>query len=103
MPEVARKDKKDTVYSPHGTGNECKSPSTYNTDKGSEDVFAEGIGVVRSGDAMQSHPQPGCTPHAPGLSTYSPNVYANGKQIGRKGDAYDGHKITSGSGKVIAN
>jgi len=103
MPKVARKGSTDSVSSPDGTGNNCASPTTQSTDAGSSDVFINGVGVVRDGDAMVSHPQPGCTPHAPTLDTFSPNVYADGKKIGRLGDAYSGHTITSGSSNVFAN
>lgn len=98
---VARKDGVDTVYSPHGTGYQCQSPTIQRTDKGSGDVFINGVGVVRAGDAMITHPQPGCTPHSPTLSTYSSTVFANGKGIGRVGDTYSGHPITSGSSNVF--
>lgn len=63
---------------------------------------------------MKSHPHGDpCTAspvnHSPPLDTYSPNVYANNKPIGRIGDHYDGdgtsqtHQITSGSSNVFAN
>jgi hypothetical protein len=61
-----------------------------------------GIGVVREGDAMISHPAPvcGCSPHAPTLSVFSAFVYANNLRIGRVGDAYDGHIISTGAPTV---
>lgn len=72
-----------------------------------------GIGVVRDGDVMHTHPDGvPCTSspinHAPALSTFSPNVFANGKAIGRIGDKYDSdghmdHTIVSGSSSVFAN
>jgi uncharacterized Zn-binding protein involved in type VI secretion len=102
MPEIARKSGTDSVASPDGSGSKCKSPSTSATNVGSSNVFVEGVGVVREGDTMASHPGPGCSPHAPALSTFSGTVFANNKKIGRKGDAYDGHTITSGSSKVFA-
>jgi uncharacterized Zn-binding protein involved in type VI secretion len=102
MPEVARKGGTDSVASPDGSGDKCKSPSTSATDVGSDNVFVESVGVVREGDTMASHNGPECTPHAPALSTFSGTVYANGKKIGRKGDSYSDHTITSGSSKVIA-
>lgn len=103
MPAVARKDKKDSVSSPHGSGSNCESPNVYHTDAGSSNVFANNIGVVREGDTMEVHPNSGCAPHAPGLSTYSSNVYVNNKRIGRKGDEYSSHYIITGSGDVFAN
>jgi len=41
-------------------------------------------------------------PHTVPLTTYSSTVYANGKNVGRKGDQYSGHTITSGSPDVFA-
>lgn len=105
MPEVARKDGTDDVDTVHNSiGSNCKDkPTTIATDKGSDDVFAEGTGVVRVGDAVQIHDLPGCVPHAPPLAKGSSTVFANGKPIGRKGDTYaGGEKILSGAGSVIA-
>ena len=105
MPAVARKDSEDTVASPDGSGICCSSASTQSTDKGSSDVFVNGIGVVRQGDAMITHDYQGpcCNPHAPVLTTYSSTVFVNGKGLGRKDDAYGGdHIISSGSGNVFA-
>ena len=104
MPGVARGDSVDTVAVDHGTGVACLSATTQSTDVCSGNVFVNKIGVVRKGDAMISHPSAGCPPHAPGLSTHSPNVFANKKQIGRLGDLYTGgHVISSASGNVFAN
>ena len=103
MPAVARKDGRDSVKSPHGTGDECNSPATYKTDEGSGDVFVNGYGVVREGDKMQKHPQPGCSIHAPVLKSFSSKVYVNGKRLGRLNDAYieaGNHIINSGSENV---
>lgn len=105
MPKVARKDSVDTVASPDGAGICCASPSTQSTDKGSNNVFVNNIGVVRKDDAMITHNYPGpcCNPHAPTLSTYSSTVFANGLNLGRLGDAYGGdHIISSGSDNVYA-
>jgi len=89
------------------------TPTTQASDAGSGNVFVNGIGVVRQGDAMVSHPDGNpCVSspvdHAPTLSTFSGNVFVNGKAIGRIGDKYDSdghydHTITSGSGNVSAN
>lgn len=110
MPLVARKAGNDDVASPDGNPGPpcapgkviCSTPSTQKTDAGSSDVFIMGIGVVREGDAMIPHPAPvcGCAPHAPTLSTFSSRVYANGLRIGRVGDAYDGHVISTGAPTV---
>jgi uncharacterized Zn-binding protein involved in type VI secretion len=52
---------------------------------------------------MKSHPAPGCSPHAPGLGSFSGTVKVNGKGMGRQGDTYPGgHTISSGSGNVNA-
>lgn len=82
------------------------------TAAGSSKVFSQGVGVVREGDAMASHPDGDpCTPvainHAPTLSTFSSKVFVETKGIGRIGDKYnsDGHfshTIATGSSKVFA-
>ena len=105
MPEVARKDGVDTVDTVHNSvGSNCAdAPTTIATDAGSSDVFAEGTGVVRVGDAVKVHNIPGCTPHSPPLAVGSSTVFANGQGIGRKDDTYAGtEKITSGAATVIA-
>lgn len=104
MPAVARKDGTDSVKSPHGSGDECKSETTYHTDAGSSDVYVNNIGVVREGDVMEGHPKPGCVTHKPTLKKFSSKVYVNGKRLGRKDDVYvlDGdHPIISGSENVF--
>jgi uncharacterized Zn-binding protein involved in type VI secretion len=105
MPEVARKDGTDQVNTVHNAiGKDCAvAPKVIATDKGSSTVFAEGVGVVRVGDAVERHDQPGCVPHAPPLASGSSSVFADGKAIGRKGDTYGGgEKILSGAPTVIA-
>ena len=105
MPAVARKDAVDVVNTIHVSvgdanpddGIACDAaPQTIATEAGSSDVFAVGVGVVRDGDVEQSHTIPGCSSHQTGLATFSPNVYANGKKIGRLNDTYTcGAKIVS--------
>lgn len=104
MPEVARKDSTDLVFSPDGSGVCCSAPAVHSTDKGSSDVKVNGIGVVRIGDPMIPHQYPGpcCATHAPALSTASSTVRVNGRFLARKGDAYAGHVIITGSGNVNA-
>ena len=104
MPAVARKDSVDTVASPDGAGVCCVDSSIQSTDIGSSNVTVNSIGVVRKDDAMITHDYPGpcCNPHAPILSTYSGTVFANSKNIGRLGDEYDAHVISSGSSNVFA-
>lgn len=103
MPEVARKDGKDTVDTGHG----CDSTTV--TDEGSSNVFINGIGAVRAQDLCEPHlvdsvsfPVPICVEHTVALSTFSSSVFVNNRGIGRKGDAYNGHTITSGSSNVFA-
>jgi uncharacterized Zn-binding protein involved in type VI secretion len=126
MPGAALKGGKSTVAATDGDrGDGCafKQSSAYawhwNTattqasDKGSSNVLVNGVGAVRDGDTMGSHPDGDpCTSspinHAPGLSTFSPNVFVNGKAMGRIGDKYDSdghydHVITSGSKNVNIN
>jgi len=111
MPNIARKAANDTVDCVDGTpgtpcdvGVRCDAPSIQATAAGSSDVFVEGIGVVRIGDAMLAHPYVpcGCPSHAPPLTVASAYVYANGIRIGRIGDLYTGgHVISSGAPTVF--
>jgi uncharacterized Zn-binding protein involved in type VI secretion len=108
MPGIARKGGTDPVNTVHGAvgGKRCNAaPTTVATAAGSGNVFVNGIGVVRSGDAVQSHNNgSACAPHAPGLASFSGNVFANGLNIGRLGDTYGcGAKITAASSNVFAN
>lgn len=114
MPLVARKDGVDTVNTVHVSvgdkdpddGIACDAaPQNIGTEQGSDDVFVHEVGVVRKDDKEQSHTIPGCASHQTGLSTYSPNVYANNKNIGRLNDTYAcSAKIVSISqGDVFAN
>ena len=109
MPRVARGDAVDSVRSAHGSGPLCPDPLTTSTDKRSPDVRANFIGVVRRTDKVTPHTALGCGTEAPGLTTHSPDVFANNLHIGRLGDDYrtggDGGSniITSGSPDVFAN
>jgi uncharacterized Zn-binding protein involved in type VI secretion len=123
MPAVARKSGEDTIACTDGAqGSLCGTrPTRFNwntatvqlTDEGSDDVFVNDVGVVRQDDKMVNHANGvPCTTsainHTPALSTYSSNVYVNGKLIGRLGDKYnsDGnmdHTISSASPDVFAN
>ena len=103
MPPVARALSNDTVFSPHGTGKYCLTPTTQSTDQGVSKVYVEGILAVHAGNTMILHSAPGCTPHAPGLDSGSGKVICEGTGIARIGDTYGGeHPITSGSSKVFA-
>jgi hypothetical protein len=121
MPAIAQKSGSSSVSCTDGArGSPCaknrwlwNTPTTQVSDAGSGDVFAENIGVVRDGDIMISHPDGNpCTggpiPHAPALSTFSPNVFVNNKAVGRIGDKYDSdghhsHTISATQGTVFAN
>ncbi len=106
MPNIARGNSVDSVNSATGSGPRCPSPTTTSTDECSSNVFINKTGVVRKGDAVSSHTMSGCGSESPGLGTYSPNVFANGKNVGRLGDDYPGdgsNIITSGSSNVFAN
>ena len=113
MPAVARKDGTETVDTVHMAigdlnpldGIACDAaPTTTATDVGSTTVYAENVGVVRVGDAVASHTFPGCGSHSPGLSVGSPNVFVEGKAMGRKDDTYGcGAKILTGASTVFAN
>ena len=103
MPDIALGSGASVVASPDGTGDECLSPTTQESDVCSSMVTIGGFGAVRAGDAMKSHPGPGCGAHAPGLSSYSSLVTCEGRGVGRVGDNYSGHVITTGSGIVTLN
>ena len=106
MPAVARKSGVDTVNTIHNAvGIDCNvAPTDTSTDEGSDKVFANGTGIVRVDDAVASHIFPGCAAHAPPLSSGSPNVFVEGKAMGRKDDTYGwGAQIISGSSNVFAN
>ena len=105
MPGIARKDGKDDVkVTGHGQGNKCKTGIISATKGGSSKVFVKGVGVVTLGAPMKTHKKPGCIDHAPTLSIGSPNVFAEGKKIGRYKDKYgEKHEITSDCETVFAN
>lgn len=106
MPEAARGDGTETVDTVHDAVGfvaiGCDAaPGVTATDACSGDVFINGIGAVRQGDAVQSHPFPSCAVHAPGLVTFSGTVRINGVGAGRKGDTYGcGALILTGSSTV---
>lgn len=103
MPATARSASTDTVFSPHGTGRNCQSPTTQSTDQGVSKVYIESQLAVHIGNTMIEHPQPGCTPHAPALDSGSSKVFCENQPIARIGDTYGGeHIITSGSSKVFS-
>jgi uncharacterized Zn-binding protein involved in type VI secretion len=101
---VARGDSVDTVSSLTGSGGiNCPSPVTTSTHECSANVFVNGVGVVRIGDAVYAHIAAGCGIDASTLTTSSSTVFANGKGVARKGDQYTSdNTITSGSPTVFA-
>ena len=115
MPAIARKDGIDIVDTVHvsvgdavpNDGVVCDaSLQIIATDEGSDNVYAVGYGVVRKNDKEKSHTiPPACATHQTGLASYSPTVFANGKEIGRKNDTYTcGAKIiTVNQSTVYAN
>jgi uncharacterized Zn-binding protein involved in type VI secretion len=113
MPAVARKSSTEPVDTVHPAVGDADTEDNSTcdvdhiivaTDAGSGNVFANGIGVVRNGDAVQVHTfPPNCDPHAPPLVGGSGTVFANGKNIGRQGDVYAcGAVILAGSPNVFA-
>jgi hypothetical protein len=105
MPAVARSNYVDNVFSPHGLGYKCRSPSTQTTDEGASKVFAQGTLVVVDDNKMIQHNMPNCIPHSPipTLDSGSSKVFVEGKGIARIGDIYGGeHPIISGCSKVFS-
>ena len=71
----------------------------------SSDVFINGIGVSRQDDNNTPHLLPGapCPTHAATITVGSTTVFANGKGIGRVGDAISGcTSVAAGSPNVFA-
>jgi len=94
MPKVARI---SDQCSGHGTF--PPRPATG----GSGDVFAEGLGVQRVGDAWAVHCNPVPVCHGGSLGAGSATVFANGKPLGRVGDPIDcGSSVASGASSVFA-
>jgi hypothetical protein len=102
MPPVARSNSTDKVFSPHGTGKQCRVPTTQSTDQGVSKVYVENILAIHIGNTMITHPAPGCVPHAPALSTGSSKVFCENQPLARIGDNYAEHPIISGSSKVFS-
>lgn len=99
MPAVSRKDGTDSISTGHG----CDATTV--TDQGSSNVLVNSIGAVRAGDLCQVHlilVGDSCVPHTVPLTSFSSTVFVNGRGIGRRGDDYSGHVLTSGSGNVFA-
>lgn len=68
----------------------------------STDVFVNGLGVHRVGDAWAVHTN--SSSHGGVLQVGSPNVFANGKAVGRIGDLIScGDHVRDGSPNVFVN
>ena len=66
-------------------------------------MFVNGIAVHRNGDGWSSHCNPDGACHGGALSGGSTTVFANGKRLGRIGDAVScGSNVAGGSGDVFA-
>lgn len=103
---AARGDGEDEVLSNTGTRSNCARPMITATDKCSEDVFANGIGIVREDDQVKEHPKRGCSVDTLILNeNLSSSVFINGKKAGRIGSQYNGgderNTITEGSKSVF--
>ncbi|MCG7944798.1 MAG: PaaR repeat-containing protein [Candidatus Thiodiazotropha taylori] len=85
------------------TGHGCDATSTIAG--GSSNVFAEGVGVSRQGDAIAPHTiEAGdqCVPHTAVINSGSSTVFANGIPLARVDDSADAGKITSGASKTFS-
>lgn len=72
------------------------------TSMGSSDVFAEGLGVHRQGDAWNTHCNTKNECHDGVTSKGSATVYCNGKQVARIGDPIScGDTIATGRQTVF--
>lgn len=84
MPLVARGSGVDIVDTVHPI---CISPGDITTDECSTNVFVANYGVHRESDKNEPHTH--CPPvYGTPLVSFSPNVYANNKRVGRLGDTY---------------
>lgn len=97
MPAVAR------IGDAFTTGHPCDAVSVIAG--GSGNVFANGIGVARLGDASATHAIEVsllCVPHTAAVASGSGTVFVNGIACARVGDAIDAGSISAGSGTVFA-
>jgi uncharacterized Zn-binding protein involved in type VI secretion len=75
------------------------------TQAGSGNVFVNGEGACRKGDAIRIHNIPvgnSCVPHSAKINAGSGTVFVNGIPVARNGDSADAGNISSGSGNVFA-
>lgn len=93
MPAVARKGDPDT-------GHGCFPPRS--STGGSNNVFINGVGAHREGDAWAVHTC-GNSAHASSLAAGSSSVFVNGKALARIGDPVAcGSAVAVGSADVFA-
>ncbi|MCM2450522.1 PAAR domain-containing protein [Agrobacterium vitis] len=86
-----------------GSGHACHFPPTPSIEA-SGNVFINGRGAVRVGDAYGAHACSSCPEpsHGRALAAGSPTVFINGQPAGRIGDAIDcGGTAAEGSGDVF--
>ena len=96
MPAVCRGDSVDADIT------HCSTPMR---NQRSGDVKVNGTGVSRQGDHNTTHviPGPVCPPHTAPIAVGSTTVFANGKGVGRIGDAISGcTSVATGSSNVFA-
>jgi uncharacterized Zn-binding protein involved in type VI secretion len=104
MPAIARQG--DTVLSVDGSGFRCGSPMQTAVDQvNGNNVKANGILIVVSGNKIAAHPLSGCSVDGSTLSSFSSTVKIGGKGVGRIGDQFasmSSNIITQGSANVFA-
>lgn len=84
MPLVARGNEVDVVNTGHPV---CVAPGTIATLSCSADVFVHNIGIHRKDDTNTPHTH--CPPvYSTTVSSFSPNVFANFRNVARLGDEY---------------
>jgi len=94
MPALTRVSDADVTH--------CSQPKRK---EGSPDVICNGLAVSRQGDHNTVHNRPGspCPPHTAPITTGSLTVFANGKGVGRVGDAVTAcTSVQQGSPDVFA-
>lgn len=91
------------IGDPLSTGHGCTGSTTLaGANQGS--VYANGILIAVPGAPTEVHTiGPPCVPHSAVLNAGSPNVFCEGKPMGRVGDSADAGAMTSGSPDVFAN
>ena len=83
------------------TGHGCHPPRTNVS--ASSNVFVNGLGAHRVGDAWDVHGSGTCTPHGSVQATGSATVFVNGMPLARVGDSIAcGSSNATGSGTVFA-